>query len=323
MSRAHRAGGRNRSAQEPCDCPTCSRADIDPAQLITDLVASGTDLAAVDDALDAEMIGAGMVTMVAAAGADLPPEFGPRVIADIEARGDRDALALLSAIGSVRTGARDLAALAAAAADRVAAGGVPRPRWAAELMEPLHAGDCLRLNDHDNGMTVLIAPFQRANEGHAVVVATDENDCGAATDILIVDAENLPELLGDVLADSPAIQTERVDPARLRWYVENALEARDAHDAEDPYGAAVDLLEDDDENPGPPYPAQALLVRLRMAALPQAVRPAGARPHHDDHPADMLAALEEMLPGLSPELAAHLSDLAAVAEADGRRMEGD
>jgi hypothetical protein len=258
-------------------------ADIDPAQLITDLVAAGTELAEIDDALDAEMIGAGMVTMVAA-GADLPPEFGPRVIADVEARGDRSALALLSAIGSVRSDAEDLAALAAAAAGRLAAAGVPGPRWVADLAEPPTPGDCLRLNDDDNGMTVLIAPFERAGQGHAVVVATDENDGGAATDILIVDAENLPELLSDVLADSPTIRTERIDPAKLRWYVENALDARDAHDAEDPYVAAVELLEAGEENPGPPYPAQALLVRLRMAAMPEAKRPAGARRYNEGRP---------------------------------------
>jgi len=54
-------------------------------------------------------------------------------------------------------------------------------------------------------------------------------DCGAATDIVLLDADGLPEALemmrsharGEVIEESLA-------PAEWRWHVENALGARGA-----------------------------------------------------------------------------------------------
>src|SRR6266508_2714383 len=59
------------------------------------------------------------------------------------------------------------------------------------------------------------------------------------------------------------ITPPRLDPAELRWYVEEALDVRARHDEEGPADAASAMF---DEEEGPPYPVLALLVRARLAA---------------------------------------------------------
>ena len=193
-----------------------------------------------------------------------------------------------------------MAKAASAAAGRLVAAGMPTPRWAGELAEPVRVGDCMRLYDTQETMSVLVASFRRAGRGHAFMVIVDEWACGAAADILVVDADHLPEALDDIrkggLADGLDIRTQVLDPAELRWYVEEALDARAMHDAEGPADAASAMF---DEEEGPPYPVLALLVRARLAALPQARRPAGVRGHADAdaHAATVLEALASIMGG--------------------------
>lgn len=221
------------------------------------------------------------------AGDELVPAFVQGFIPQVEAKAGGDALALLLAIGSVASGVQEQVAKAAsAAAGRLVAAGIPTPRWAGELAEPVRVGDCVRLYDSQETMSVLVASFRRAGRGHAFMVIVDEQDCGAAADILFVDADHLPEALDDIReggrADGLDIRTQVLDPAELRWYVEDALDARAVHDEEEPADAAS-VLFDEEEDEGPPYPVLALLVRARLAVLPQAHRPAGARGHADAH----------------------------------------
>jgi len=119
-----------------------------------------------------------------------------------------------------------VAKAASAAAGRLVAAGMPTPRWAGELAEPVRVGDCMRLYDTQETMSVLVASFRRAGRGHAFMVIVDEWACGAAADILVVDADHLPEALDDIrkggLADGLDIRTQVLDPAELRWYVEEA-----------------------------------------------------------------------------------------------------
>ena len=204
------------------------------------------------DPLGAEVLGA---TFVATFTEDLIPP--------IEAAARREALALLLAVASVTTGGPEQAA--ANAADRLVAAGIARPRWAAELAEPVRATDCRRLHDGNETASVLVAVFRRASHEHALIIVVDEMDRGAAAAILLVDAGQLEVTLDDINA-GPDLETQLLDEAGFRWYAEKALQARALPD---------DASADDDD--GPPYPVLAVLVRARLAAMAEARPPASAR----------------------------------------------
>ena len=291
-----------RGVPETCDCPGCSGEDADPAQMLGELLDGVATLAECEDALDAELAGAALVAMVTVTGDELVPAFVQGFIPQVEAEPSSGALTLLLAIGSVASGVHEeIAKAASAAAGRLVAAGIPKPRWAGELAEPVRVGDCVRLYDPHGTMSVLVASLRRASRGHAFMVIVDEQDCGAAADILFVDAVQLPEALDDIRkggrADGLDIRTQAMDPAELRWYIEEALDARALHDEEGPADEASAMFDDEEE--GPPYPVLALLVRNRLAALPEARRPAGARGHADAdaHATTVLETLASIMGG--------------------------
>jgi hypothetical protein len=320
------------SVPEACNCPECSDEDFDPAQVFGELLDSVAILADCDNALEAELIGAAFLAVVMVAGDELAPAFIQEFIPQVEARADTGGLSLLLAMGSVTSGAEDQAAMAAsAAAARLVAAGVPRPPWAGELAEPVQVGDCVRLHDTQETMSVLVVSFRQAGRGYTFMITVDEQDCGAAADILLADAEHLPEALDEIRAGARAegldIKSHAVDPAEMRWYIEEALDARAVHDE----GGGADtasLLFDEDDVEAPPYPVLALLMRSRLAALPQARRPAGARGHADadTHATNALEALETMLSavrGGQPTLGGRQYGRPAPAKLPAKRKKSD
>ena len=268
-------------AEDACDCPACSGGESDPAQMLAELVDGAGDLAGCEDPLEAELAGALFVAMVVAGGDDAVPAFAQAFIPAIEARGNDAALMMLTAVGAAAGGGPEQVAKAAvAAADRLAESGVAVPAWARELEQPLRAGAFTRLYDTGQSMSVLVGSFQRAGREHAVMVMVDHDDCGAADDIFILDAADLPVALKDIRdgarRDGLSIKTETLGAPEFRWYVEQAMAARAVHDAEngDDDGQGAPELFDEQEGPG--YPVLAVLVRVRLAALPQPRKPKGA-----------------------------------------------
>jgi len=247
--------------------------DFDPQQLIDKLIAAAGDLVGSDDPLDAELMGAAFVSIGAGAGGAFEEALVGGFIPEFEARATTEALALLLAVGSVAGGRAGKEA--SVAADRLLEAGVPRPGWAAELSEPVTAGDCCRLVDSQDTMSVLAGSFHRAGRSHAIVLSVDHTDCGAADDILLLEADQLPQVLEMMRASGRGsgvdISAGALDGAEFRWQVEKALDARAVHD---------NGLSDDDLNEtpvdedGPDYPALAVLVRARMTALPVPSKPA-------------------------------------------------
>lgn len=259
--------------------------------MLAELVDSAAGLAGCEDALDAELAGALFVAMVVSGGDEMLAAFAQAVIPSIEARGSDAALMMLAAIGAAASGGpEDLSEAALAAASRLAAGGVPVPGWVRELEEPLRASSFTRLYDTEGTMSVLVGSFARAGHEHATMVVVDHDDCGAAQDIYFVDAASLPMALNDIRnggrRDGLTIKTQTLDAPGFRWYVEQAMQARAEHDTEndDEIDDEIDddgwqdmpALIDDDEEEGPGYAVLALLVRSRLAALPQPRRPKGA-----------------------------------------------
>ncbi len=265
---------------DECDCPACSGADFDPQQLIDELIAGATDLVESEDPLDAEVVGAEFVSIGALAGEQFEEALIGGFIPQFEARASSQALAMLLAIGSVAPGRAGKAA--SVAADRLIQAGTARPGWAAELGEPVTVGDCQRLDDTHGTASMLACSFHRAGRSHAVVISVDHADCGAAGDILLLDAADLPKTLDMMRAagrDSGfQITAQALDAAEFRWQVEKALDARAVHDSDD--GPDEDVIDLPIDEPGPGYPALAVLVRARMNALPAPSKPAA--PHADE-----------------------------------------
>ena len=259
-----------------CDCPACSGADFDAGRMIEELTA---DVAGFEDAVDAEMAAA----MFVSAGATLGEAFEQALVGgfvpEFEARGTTGSLAMLASIAAVAPGRGGQAA--SAAAGRLGRAGVARPRWAAELGEPVTVTDCVRVRDTQGTASVLACAFHRGDRSHAFLVSVDELDCGAASDIAVLDADQLPDALNAVQSGGRdggfEIVTDALGAAEFRWRIEKALTARAVHDG--------DLLEDslptgdDEDDEGPGYPALAVLLRARMATLPAPDKPPA--PHFD------------------------------------------
>jgi hypothetical protein len=253
-----------------CDCPACSGEEIDPDKLIDDLTAATTELAGADDPMNAEMMGAALVTtgMRAAEGfeeallGDLVPRF--------EKRATTQALGALLAIGSIASEGPGRAVLAAA--DRLVKSGIEPPTWAAELSQPVTVTDCRLFSDDGGSESMLMCTFHRASRTHTVLVRVDLLDCGAATDILFVDADQLPSVLETIQStigeDGEELTQEELDPAEFRWQVEQALDARAVHEGDDAQRDLMDLDEDEEE-----YALMATLLRARLRTLPPSPKP--------------------------------------------------
>jgi hypothetical protein len=266
-------------APDGCDCPSCSGADLDLEQLVDVLLAAAADLTGSEDPLDAELLGATVMSIGGGDSKTFEEALIGGFIPEVQARATAEALALLLAIGSVAEGRAGKEAFVAAA--RLVEAGVPRPGWAAELVEPVTVADCVRLSDTQGTASMLACSFHRAGRPRAVVISVDHQDCGAAESIVLLDADNLPEALEMMREtgrdDGLDITTEVLDAAEFRWQVEHALDARAVHDSDVSGAERFGLANDED---GPVYPVMAVLIRARMEALPLPNRPAA--PHGDD-----------------------------------------
>ena len=255
---------------DECRCPEC--AAVDPQQVIHDLLADAGDLVGLEDPLDAEIAGAAFVSIGAASGEAVDEVLIDGFIPQFEARASAEAVAMILALGSVVPGRAAKAAWAAA--DRLVRAGVARPVWAGELEQPVTVADCQRLDDPEGTGSILACVFHRADRSHAVVISVDHTDCGAASAILLLDADQLPGALEMMRAGARAnglgITTQALDAAEFRWQVDKALDARAVHDDDLPDEDMTDAPAEEDV---PGYPALAVLLRARMTALPAPGKP--------------------------------------------------
>ncbi|WP_281900658.1 plasmid pRiA4b ORF-3 family protein [Phytohabitans aurantiacus] len=275
VSRGRKRGKRSTGRSEPlaviappaedCDCPACSGEDVDPDQMIDDMVGTAASLLDEEDPIAAELLGAIMTATFAVAAEDLG-EAAHEIILKIAERGSREALALLLAFAAV---AQDsLAESAMAGADQMRTAGVTPPPWADEINAPVTATDYKSLADKSGTASLLSCTFHRSGHAHGLIVMVDEEDCGAAADILLLDPDQIPVVLKAAQAGSRR-SPEALDPAEFRWRVETALDARAVHDAENGIDEDEPLYDED----GPGYLPMATLVRKRMSALPAPTKP--------------------------------------------------
>lgn len=270
---------------DECSCPSCA-GDLDADELIDQLCADAGSLTANADPLDAELFGATFVAMVDPTSPEIEDAMIEGIIAAFVARGTVEALVALLAIASVAWDRVGKAALAAA--DEVTAAGVVPPEWAKEFRQPVAIGDAWRISDSAGTGSVLIGTFHRGDRSHAFVMTVDDLSCGAASEIFLVDTDDLPDALtairADIAVDGFDLVEEKVEPADFRWQCERALDARAVHDEdEDPFDGPEDADADAE------YGVMSLLLRNRLSTLPISDRP---KTTHPEHEAVGLAALE-------------------------------
>lgn len=305
-----------------CDWPVCGGEDVDATGLIDSVLGEAVSLLASEDPVDAEVAGAVLASTVTLAVGQIEmvdDQAGDHVLVDglipaLEARASTEAMALLLALGSVAPD--PVGAAASAAGHRLAHAGVTRPSWADELTTPVAIGQCQRLVDPAGTGAILAASFTRAGRSHAVLVCVDGLDCGAAAEIALLDADELPEALAIIRSTHPdpagesgnlgEVVEETLAATEWRWQVENALDARAVHDHTDGLTLAgldlhgVDLDdndEDDDEEQDElaSYPAMALLLRARLAAIPACSKPKPPHGGHDASPTMDITGLAHTL----------------------------
>jgi Plasmid pRiA4b ORF-3-like protein len=323
-----------------CDCPVCWGEDVDATGLIDSLLGDAASLVASEDPLDAEVAGAALASTVTLAVGQIDmvdDQAVDHVLVDglipaFEARASTEAMALLLALGSVAPG--PVGAAASAAGHRLAHAGVTRPSWADELTTPVAIGQCQRLMDPAGTGAILAASFTRAGRSHAVLVCADGLDCGAAAEIVLLDADELPDALAIIRSTHPdpagesgdlgEVVEETLEATEWRWQVENALDARAVHDHTDGltldgwdlHGGDLDCdefdladLADNDEDEDEEqdelasYPAMALLLRARLAAIPASSKPKPPHGGHDDSPTMDITALAHTLQQLTGDAA--------------------
>lgn len=268
-----------------CHCPACSGEDVDHQQLADELVA---DLAESEDPLTAELAAAELVATGELVGQDLAGQgfpsqslVGQRLaevlvdtfIPEFETRADTGAQAILLALGAVAEGRA--AEAASAAAGRLTAAGVARPRWADELDEPVTVGGAWRIVDPKHTASMFFCSFHRAGRSHAAIINVNHLNCGAADSILLLDAEQLPQAMEMVRAGTQGVEMveQPLEPAELRWHLESALDARAVHDEVPWQLGDISHISDVDMDDLIDYRIMAALMRARIRALPAPSKP--------------------------------------------------
>ncbi|MPY96897.1 MAG: plasmid pRiA4b ORF-3 family protein [Actinophytocola sp.] len=262
---------------QECDCPECT-GEIDPDQVLDQLLAGVRDVLTADGALDAEVMAATFLAMAQSADSEFEEALTDGLIPALEQHATSEALALLLSLGAVADDQIGKAAHTAAA--RLSDAGAPSPRWAAELDEPVTVGESLRIGDPAGAASMLVCSFHRAGRSHACVVAVDHLNCGEARDVIVADGDEVPQVLEMIrndLRDSGLTAVEEpLEPAELRWQVETALAARAQHDRENEVEAVDDALDVplfDVEDEPDDFASMAVLLGARLRAMPPLPRP--------------------------------------------------
>lgn len=275
-------------AEQPCECPACQGEDLAPEELVGELLTVADGIAECDDPLEAEISVALLIALGAVLGPDYDDLLATVVIPEMESVASADALATLLVL--VQLGGARVAKAAESAAQRLTETGVARPPWAGQLDEASTVDGCSRLVDSANGYTFLCCSVHRSGQSHSFLTAVNEQDCGAAEEIFLVDTDQLPSALDMIKSQAGATAgVQELSPAELRWQLEAALDARAVHDAQD--GPEAVMSEEDED--APPYPAVATLLRARLRHLPESEKPKPAHGsgEHAEATRDALASL--------------------------------
>lgn len=201
-------------------------APLRPAQAFDVVLSEARQvLAHVHAPIDAELWGSDMIGALsgrASDGTDVMAELASSLVPAAERSATPEALALLRILAAL--GSPGLRTAAAAAADRVHAGGVPDPVWAAQLGAPT-VGKCWHYGDIGGRQESVTATFGYGANQHALSVLIDHGRMGRIRDAWVADADGLLDKTWLAADTDPLVVFEEIGAADACKALEQAIAA--------------------------------------------------------------------------------------------------
>jgi hypothetical protein len=187
-------------------------------------------LAHVRQPIDAELWGSDMIGALGSGGSgeagpddsEVMKEIALAVVSAAEEDATPESLALLRILGAI--GGPSLRRMARAAADRVAAGGVPDADWAAAIGSP-SIGKCWHYSDVGGRQESVTVSFGYGTAEHALSVLIDHGNGGKIKDAWVDDAEGLLDKTWLAAESDPLIVFESLEPGDAGQRLARALQA--------------------------------------------------------------------------------------------------
>lgn len=175
--------------------------------------------------IDAELWGSDIIGALSGdlgAGPDVMAELTASLVPAAEESATPEALALLRILAAI--GSPALTAAAAEAADRLTAGGVADPEWAAAIGSPT-VGKCWHYGDVGGRQESITVSFGYGDAEHALSVLIDHGQGGKIKDAWVDDAEGLLDKTWMAAENDPLIVFEPIEPADAGTRLANAVAA--------------------------------------------------------------------------------------------------
>jgi hypothetical protein len=174
--------------------------------------------------VDAELWGSDMIGALSGAAdmADVMTVLTTSLVPTAEQTATPEALALLRIFGAI--GSTELRSAATAAAERVAALGVPDPEWAAVIGSPA-VGKCWHYGDVGGRQESVTMSFAYGDSEHALSALIDHGKGGRIKDVWVGDAAGLLDKTWLAAESDPLIVFEAIDATDARGRLERAVTA--------------------------------------------------------------------------------------------------
>ena len=182
-------------------------------------------LAHVDNPIDAELWGSDMIGALSGGGtggADVMTELTASLVPAAEESATPEALALLRILAAIGTPA--LTTAATEAADRVTAGGVADPDWAARIGSPT-VGRCWHYSDVGGRQESVTVSFGYGDAEHALSVLIDHGQGGKIKDAWVDSADGLLDKTWLAAESDPLVVFEAIEASDARTRLERAVAA--------------------------------------------------------------------------------------------------
>src|SRR5215469_11984977 len=208
-------------------------APIDPSKALGVVLSEAHDvLSQIHRPVDAELWGSDMLGALSAAASesDVMAQLATSLVPAAEADATPEALALLRIFAAI--GSPELRSAAGAAAQRVAAGGVPDPDWVAQIGSP-SVGKCWHYSDVGGRQESVTMTFGYGESEHALSVLIDHGHGGRIKDVWVGDADGLLDKTWLAAENDPLVVFETIEPDDARGRLEQAISAGESPDKPD------------------------------------------------------------------------------------------
>jgi hypothetical protein len=168
--------------------------------------------------LDAELWGSDILAALGGSKGDAAMAIVPAA----EATATQEALAILRVLAAV--GWPELRSAATQAADRLAAGDLDEPPWAAGIGAPA-VDDCWRYGDDQGLQEAVTMSFSYGTEHHVVSLLIDHSFGGGIKDVWVGEAGDVLARTRAMASDDPSMIFEMISPGEARTRALRAIAA--------------------------------------------------------------------------------------------------